>query len=258
MPRTTPPLGLIEKLLIAVGLIVLSSLLYLAHYVMFGGHLSPGYYADKIFSHIAFLPIHALVLGMLLDGMISFREKQSRKRKLNMFLGIFFRQLGADVLGAASGLCQNRAELDDITVVRQNWTGRDFRRARQRLLSLRPRMSADEAGVPRFLELLRQHEGEILSMTHNPLVLEFEDLHDALISLFHLIEEMHYRNSDKALARGELEHLAKDIGKSLVLLSRLWLIYMEHLKATHPVLFHCQVGVCSTIGARLIEDQLDE
>ncbi|WP_449246028.1 hypothetical protein [Desulfarculus baarsii] len=258
MEKPHSDLDWIEKLLIAAGLVTLSTFLYVAHYFLFDSAHGPAYYADKVFSHIAFLPIHALVLGVIIDGMITFRERQGRKRRLNMFLGIFFRQLGADILAMASGLCQNRDELDAITVVHQQWGARDFRRARQGLAAFRPRMAADEKQVLALLDYLRQREGDILEMTRNPLVLEFEDLYHGLISLFHLIEEIHYRNSDQAFSPGELTHLAKDVGKSLKQLSHLWLIYLEHLKAEHPVLFHCQVGVCSTIGTMLLEDRYDE
>lgn len=252
------PTGMLEKLLIAGGLLASSALLYCGHYYYFGQEDGPGHYADKIFSHIAFLPIHALVLGMIIDGMMSFRERQSRQRKFYMFLGIFFRQMGADILSSASALCENRSELDNITVVQKDWTSRDFRRARQRLSTFKPRMLTDETMVLEMLELLRQREKDILEMTHNPLVLDFEDLYRGLISLFHLIEEIHYRNPGSGLSAGEAAHLAKDMGKSVVLLARLWLIYLEYLKAEHPMLFHCQVGVCSTIGWQLNEDSMDD
>lgn len=258
MPKPLVSREMIDKGLIALGLIALSCVLYLTHYFVFGNHHDAGYYGDKIFSHIAFLPIHALVLGIIIEGMISFRENISRKKRLNMFLGIFFRQLGAEFLALASDMCLNRDKLDNITLVHDNWRNKDFRKAHANLHDFRPEMSDEESKLLKVLDMLKQRENDILTMTRNPLVLDFEDLHDGLVSLLHLIEEIHYRGTETRFGKGEIKHLAKDVGKALVRMSQLWLTYMEYLKAEHPVLFTCQVGVCNTIGPTLIEDRLDD
>ncbi len=258
MPKPTFSREIIDKALIAAGLVALSCVLYFIHFLVFGSHHDAGYYGEKIFSHIAFLPIHALVLGIIIEGMISFRENLSRRKKLNMFLGIFFRQLGAEFLALANNVCANRPDLEAITLVHKDWTHKDFNRAKTQLMSFKPKMNADLQNLMRILDMLKTHENDILTMTRNPLVLDFEDLYNGLLSLLHLIEEIHFRGIYQNMTKGEMQHLAKDVGKALIKLNHLWLTYMEHLKAEHPVLFHCQVGVCSPLGPRLIEDQLDE
>lgn len=258
MPKPLLTKELIDKALIAIGLVSLSALLYFIHYFAFDGHHDAGYYGDKIFSHIAFLPIHALVLGIIIEGMISFKENISRRKRLNMFLGIFFRQLGAEFLALASDMCKNRDALDGVTLIHEQWKSRDFRKARANLREFKVEMEPDEAKLLAVLDMLKQRENDILTMTRNPLVLDFEYLHDGLVSLLHLIEEIHYRDSTAKFAKGEIKHLAKDVGKALVRMTNLWLTYMEYLKAEHPVLFTCQVGVCSTIGPTLMEDRLDD
>ena len=258
MPKPIFSREIIDKILIAAGLVALSCILYCVHWLVFGSHHDAGYYGDKIFSHIAFLPIHALVLGVIIEGMISFRENLSRRKKLNMFLGIFFRQLGAEFLALASNICANRPDMEAITLVHKEWAHKDFKKARTSLLAFKPKMNADLQNLLRILDMLRDHENDILTMTRNPLVLDFEELYEGLISLLHLIEEIHFRGMDQNMTKGEMQHLAKDIGKALVKLNLLWLTYLEYLKEEHPVLFHCQVGVCSPLGPRLIEDQFDD
>ena len=240
-----------DKLLIALGLIGLSAAAYAAHYYFFR---DLKYITNYVFLHLSFLPIHALVLGLILDELISYREKASRRRKLNLYLGIFFRQMGSEIFLSAANMAENRKDLDALMSADQSWGKARFRRAREEVAHFPVEMRADAVGLIKLLDLLREHEPEIIAQTRNPMLMEFEDLYRCLLSLFHIIEEMQYRRPVPQMAATEVAHLAKDAGKSLLQLGQLWLGYMEHLKKTHPVLFGCQVGICSMMEPLEPED----
>lgn len=241
-------------LVMAALLVALSMVMYLGHWLIYRDF---DRIASYFYLHLSFLPIHALVLGIIIEEMVSFREKASRRRKLNLFLGIFFRQMGVDFLLKIADMLKNRAEFDRLIIVDQDWGHREFRRARQEIDKFHPQMQAKAEDIMSLMEQLKSHESEIMSMTRNPLLLEFERLHATLMSLFHLIEELHFRQPLHQLDPNAVNHLARDAGKSLRLLGKLWLRYMEHLKFTHPSLFNCPVGVCSMIQPFLLEDQED-
>lgn len=240
-----------DKVLIALGLILLSVGAYTAHYFFFR---DLKYITNYVFLHLSFLPIHALVLGLILDELISYREKASRRRKLNLYLGIFFRQMGSEIFLTAANMAENRRELEALMSADQSWNTARFRRARMEVGHFPVKMRADAVSLIKLLDLLREHEPEIFAQTRNPLLMEFEDLYRCLLSLFHIIEEIQYRRPVPQMSAPELQHLAKDAGKSLLQLSQLWLGYMEHLKKTHPVLFGCQVGICSMMEPLEPED----
>lgn len=241
----------LDKVTIAAGLLALSGLMYLGYW-WFAGDLS--YISHYFYLHLSFLPIHALVIGLILEELIAHREKSERFHRLNMFLGIFFRQMGIDIMLNLLLLVENRDELEREMLVDKGWKARHFRRARQRVEGLELTMRPDRGQLKILLELLAEQEQEIITMTRNPMMLEFEGLYRCLLSLFHLIEETHYRGRVTAMSEGVVRHLAQDVGKTLTLLAVLWLAYLEHLKGEHPVLFSFQVGLHNTIQPILLED----
>ena len=82
---------------IAFGLILilLSTLLYLIHYLIFRD-------AHHIFIYllgdIAFVFFEVLLVTLVIDQVLHQREKQSFLHKLNMIIGIFFSEAGSDLL----------------------------------------------------------------------------------------------------------------------------------------------------------------
>ncbi len=244
-----------DLLPIALALVALSVAMYFAHWLIYR---DLKYLTSYFFLHLSFLPIHALVLGLIIEQMVSHHAKQDLRRKLNLFLGVFFRQMGMEFLLQIVTMLANRQEFDALITVQENWDKRQFRRARQAVERFQPRMEATADDIIALMELLESREAEITSMTRNPLLLEFELLHPTLMSLFHLIEEMHFRQPLHRLTPEEVNHLARDAGKSLRHLAQLWLRYMEYLKATHPDLFQCRVGVCTMIQPFLLEDRVTD
>jgi hypothetical protein len=245
----------IEKIAIAVGLIGLSGLLYLMDYIIIGDFTGVTKY---IAHHIAFLPIHALVLGILIEEILVWREKREAKRKLNMFLGIFFRQMGVDFYVAMAALVKNREELDRMIVVNKEWDHKRFKKAQLAIHGFNFDMDSDADKLENVFSILHERETEIMDMTRNPNLWEFEELYRALVALFHLIEESRFRGKERRLIPGVRQHLAKDVGKALRILLGLWLHYLEFLKTNHPVLFSFQAGVHNTVEPLMLDENWEE
>ena len=241
-----------EKSLVAAALVLLSAVLYGIIYLI---HRDASYIGKYVTYHIAFLPLHALVLGLIFEEILNLREKNSRQRKLNIFLGIFFRQMGVEFASIMFGLLENRGELDKLIMAQPAWKRRDFRSARSELAQFKPRVKADPRVLAQLLELLEAREKDILEMTRNPNLWEFELLYRTLVGFFHLIEESRYRGTLDEMSGPAREHLANDAGNTLVMLLRLWLEYLEFLKKQHPVLFEFQVGVHNTVQPLMLEPE---
>ena len=241
-----------EKILVAAALVLLSSALYGLVYLIHG---DAGYIGKYVTYHLAFLPLHALVLGLILEEILNLREKNNRQRKLNIFLGIFFRQMGVEFTAITFELLNNRSELDKLIMAQPSWKRRDFRNARYELDQFKPGLKDDPRVLSQLMTFLREREQDILEMTRNPNLWEFERLYRTLVGLFHLIEESHFRGALEKMSRASREHLAKDAGNTLLMLLSLWLEYLEFLKKQHPVLFEFQVGVHNTLQPLMLEPE---
>ena len=244
-----------EKTALAGGLIGLSTFLYFGVYLIDNDFT---YIRKYVFYHVAFLPIHALILGLILEEILAYREKQSLHRKLNMFLGIFFRQMGVEFYIKLIELVANRDELNDIITVHPDWGHRQFKAARRALSAFQAKANPDPAALKEMFAVLATREREIMRMTRNPNLWEFERLYRCLVSLFHLLEENRFHGNLEEASPTALEHLAEDSANALILLLGLWLEYLEFLKAQHPVLFGFQVGVHSTVQPILLDSVWDD
>jgi hypothetical protein len=255
LPKAGRHLELIEKLLIALALVCLSLLIYGLAFLLFGDLAL----IQKYFLlHLGFLPIHALVLTIIFEELLNFREKTSRRRRLNVFLGVFFRQMGAEIYVRMAALLENREELDRLTLVQPHWTGRDFRRARQQLGQFQPVLRADPAALSGLLDYLVEHEREVVEMTRNPHLWEFENFYRTIVALFHLIEEANLHRDLTSLSPWVLRTLSADTGQAMLMLLKLWLAYLEFLKHEHPVLFRFKMGVHNTVRPLLVEEPWEE
>lgn len=246
---------LVEKIYISLGLIGLSVGLAAIHVFVFG---KLDYIKSYFLAHLAFLPIHALVLGVVIEGLMSMREKINNRKKLSMLLGIFFRQVGMDLFAMMVAMVEDRDGFDDVCMVQPDWDRRRFRKAMAELETARFRIRSDRRQLSELAKVLLEKEEIIVRMTSSPHLLEFENLHKALLRLFHLIEEVHFRSDIPNLPDGVVDHLARDTGRALGAMSVLWLEYLTHLKEHHPVLFRFQTGLHSVINPVLLESDWDE
>ena len=91
--------------------------------------------------------------------------------------------------------------------------------------------------LSQFKLLLREKKDFLLRLLENPNILEHESFTDALRAVFHLTEELDYRENFETLPDSDRAHLAGDMKRVYRLLAHQWLFYMEHLKKNHPYLF---------------------
>jgi hypothetical protein len=90
-------------------------------------------------------------------------------------------------------------------------------------------------------EYLQTKRDFLLTLLENPTLLEHETFTDLLWAVFHLTEELKYRNLIEGLPDADHEHLCNDIARAYGLLLKEWLVYLEHLKDNYPYLFSLAV-----------------
>jgi hypothetical protein len=83
------------ELRVVVILVAASFVLYLIHFAWFRDLQHIWFWS---FTSLAFLPISALVVTLLINRVISARDKALRLDKLNMLIGVFFSNVGNELL----------------------------------------------------------------------------------------------------------------------------------------------------------------
>jgi len=225
-------------LLLGVILIVSSAVLYLIHFVIFkdAHHIVIFLLAD-----IAFLPIEVLLVTIIIHRLLSEREKRARLEKMNMVIGVFFSEVGIELLASISrsdpGLDGIRKEL----MVTGVWTESEFLRVDQRLQDYEYGVDIGRADLRELKRLLVVKVDFLLRLLENPNRLEHESFTELLWAVFHLADELTRRENLERVPDTDLTHLGNDVKRVYALIGRQWVDYMKHMEKRYPYLFHLAV-----------------
>lgn len=219
-------------------LLLVSVALYLIDYFLFGraGEIGFGF-----MSNVAFLPVYVLFVTLMIERVLREREREAMIKKLNMVIGIFFSEVGTQLLRDFLEFFPDGQVLRGKLNVTVRWHEEDYRAARDFIKSHEIRLDARLGDLPGLKEFLSEKKGVMLSLMENPNLLEHESFTDLLWAVFHLIEELQARQSIASLPASDLEHLAGDMKRAHSHLLIEWLSYMAHLQNDYPYLFSLAV-----------------
>jgi hypothetical protein len=219
---------------LAIGFVALSGLLYFVHYLIFRDVHHIFIY---LLGDLAFLPLEALVVVIIIERVLARREMHAKLEKLNMVVGAFFSEIGNRLLQDLLPHFDNRSEISSHLNVAQNWTKRDFRKADKFAHQLRVEVDCRNIDLGALKGLLEEKREFLLTLLENPSLLEHDRFTDLLWAVTHLDEELAVRSTLIDLPEKDMDHLAGDIKRLYDHLASEWLDYVQHLKLRYPFLF---------------------
>lgn len=222
------------QLLLIVSLVLLSTILYLFHYALFRDlhHIFIYLVGD-----LAFLPLEVLLVTLVIHRLLSDQERRQRMEKLNMVIGAFFSEVGHFLLTYLSDFDPHLESIRHDLIITQDWSARQFAQVRRRLHRHDYAVQIEKVGLGELKAYLLDKRDFLLRLLENPNLLEHEAFTDLLRAVFHLTEELGFRQDLQGLPDSDRHHLALDIKRAYGLLVRQWLDYMKHLKENYPYLF---------------------
>jgi len=230
--------GLTQRVLLGLLLVLLSVFFYALHYVLFRD-------AHHIFLYlvgdIAFVFVEVLLVTLIIQHLLSEREKRSMLRKLNMVIGAFFSEVGTPLLEYFRAFDANAGELSSLMIVNDSWSPEHFDQMKKSLKNHNFKIDARAGDLEGLMKFIVGKRIFLLGLLENPNLLEHESFTELLWAVFHLSDELSHRKDVKSLPENDLSHLAGDIKRAHHLLVREWLAHMEHLKNEYPYLFSLAV-----------------
>ena len=222
------------QILLGSSLIALSVILYLIHYAVFRD-------VRHIFlwsmTNLAFLPISVLVVTLIINRLLSARERLAKLEKLNMVIEVFFSEVGNRLLTVFLNSDANLNEIRGRLLVADSWTKQDFSRVGRLLKNYKCKIEIEKIVLEDLRGVLLRKTDFLLRLLENPNTLEHESFTELLRAVFHLKEELATRKDLKDLPATDYNHLAGDIRRAHILLVRQWLGYMRYLRFSYPYLF---------------------
>lgn len=219
-------------------LISLSLTLYLLQILIFKRPEDTSYYFLQDF---AFLPFHVTIVTLVIDRIISRREKKERLKKMNMAINAFFGEVGTELIINLNfflhqcDIC-NR-ELD----INGRWNDKNFKAAIKQFKEKKCNIDSTIGDFEVLKSFLISKRQFLLGMLENSNLLEHDTFSDMLWATFHLTDELVARASFDKLPKSDLEHLSLDLSRAYKTLMVEWINYLAHLKTDYPYLYSMAV-----------------
>ncbi len=222
-----------EIILIGLVLIGLSALLHFGHYLIFhdAHHLFIFLVAD-----IAFIPLEVFFVTVVLDRILERREKNHLIEKLNMLVGLFFSEMGLDILKMCAGADSELGDMREEYALSMNWTESDFENLHSSLVKHPHKLDANKVDILKLKEKLDTGKNLLVSLIANPALLEHDSFSELLMAVMHLQEELAMRY-DNGLSEFDRKHIEVDIERAYGRLGAEWIKYMKHLRVHYPYLY---------------------
>jgi hypothetical protein len=194
-----------------------------------------------LLSDIAFVFIEVLLVTLIIQQVLSMREKRAMLKKLNMVIGAFFSEAGMPLLKYFWAFDAEAESLGRHLIVDTEWSPEHFDRIEEILRKRDFKIDIHKGSLEEVRSFLIGERSFLLGLLENPNLLEHDEFTELLWAVFHLAEELSHRETVRGLPRTDYEHLAGDIKRAYGLLVREWLHYMGHLKSNYPYLFSLAV-----------------
>ena len=221
-------------LIAAAGFVAFSALLYYIHYLIFE---DPHHIYIFLVSDFAFLPLEVFLVVVVIERILTRREKRAILYKLNMVIGAFYSEVGNHLLSDLLKYFKNREEISRNLNVTSQWTEKEFKRASAYAHNLKADVDIHACDLEEMKNFLGEKRLYLLTLLENPNLLEHDRFTDLLWATTHLDEELNARRSLQDIPESDLDHLSIDIERMYDHLASEWLDYVQHLKTAYPFLY---------------------
>ena len=196
-----------EFLMIGIGLIGLSLVLHYVHYLIFQ---DLHHTLIFLFADIAFIPMEVFFTTLVIDKLLEKREKEHLRDKLSMLIGVFFSELGTDILNTFVYADDNTEIIAKEALVTKEWNKNEFKNLEKLVDEYEYDIDIKKVDLIALEKKLNAQKDLVINLITNPMLIEHEEFSDMLMSILHLREELSSRCSHE-LEEYEIKHLAKDI-----------------------------------------------
>jgi voltage-gated potassium channel len=198
----------------------------------------------KIFSMVLIITGVGTFLGVVANVteiMLARREIEGRMQKLNMVIGVFFSEVGIELLANFSRYDPAFGAMRPDLLISGSWTDGNFAEAGKKASAHEYQVTMEKVDLRELRSFFAARRDFLVRLLENPVLLEHQAFTDLLRAVFHLAEELAYRRGFEDVSKTDLNHLAGDIKRAYHLLVGEWIVYMRYLKNNYPFLFSLAV-----------------
>lgn len=222
------------QIMMGIGLLFLAALLHAFHYLIYRDAHHMFFYT---LHSIAFMPIEVLLVSLILHQVLNRHEKKEKLHKLNMVIGVFFSELGTELIEHLALLDPNIHTVYKQIIRQTDWNHATFKQTQSLLCHHAQQVELRQSDLQTLRDFLLSKRGFMLQLLENPNMLEHDAFSNLLWATFHITEELQRRKTLGQCSDKDLAHLALDVQRVYCQLTTEWLIYLQHLQRDYPYLF---------------------
>lgn len=207
----------------------LSFVMFLVHYLIFGQLENTIYYS---FMSLCFIPINILAVTLVFEKLVERRARIERLSKLNMLIGLFFSDIGFNLLELIV------AGDDKVKSIGLNFD--DLKECENKFKTYDHTVVFEKINYSELKKFVIEGRDVLTSLISNENILEHEIFTDLLMALMHLRDEIIFINQ-KELTKEDCNHLRGDINRVYKALTLQWINYLFHLKQFYPYQYNCAI-----------------
>ncbi|MDR3598622.1 hypothetical protein [Clostridium sp.] len=210
-------------LFVSFILIFLSFIMFLIHYLIFGQLENTIYYS---LMSLCFIPINILAVTLVFEKLVERRARLERLSKLNMLVGLFFSDIGFNLLKLIAA--------GDEKIHSLNLDFSDLRTSDNKLQHHNHIVEFERINYPELKKLVLESRDILSNLISNENILEHETFADLLMALMHLRDEILFIQHKDKLTDDDRIHLKSDLIRVYKALTIQWINYLAHLKQFYP------------------------
>ena len=203
------------QLCVGLFLLGLSGIVYYIQVLVFDNARDTLFY---LLQDLAFVPVQILLVTLLLNQLLSMRDKRIMLKKMNMVIGVFFSEVGLELVKASLEFDHHGDKLKKELVVDGDWTEQQFRYAHNMAKQHDYKIDCQKGDLATMREYLVGKRQFLLGLLANPNLLEHDSFTELLWAVFHLAEELSHRDDVDGLPIADYAHIAVDIERVYSLL----------------------------------------
>jgi voltage-gated potassium channel len=183
------------------------------------------------------------VIASITDLFVNRREEAIRQQKVDMVTGLFFSEMGNELLKHFIRFDPEVIALHKSFKISAEWKNEDFEKANEFLKKHRLSINSYQGDIPALSNYLQNKVDLLLRLIENPTIQEHETFTELLRALFHLRDELLNRRDLSELVDSDRKHLEGDIMRVYKLLIFEWLRYIRYLKKNYGYLFSLAIRI---------------
>jgi hypothetical protein len=225
-------------IILSLALVIASVVTYLLQNAIFHKSEDTFFY---LMQDLAFVPVQVLLVMLIIDRLLQRKEKESLLHKMNMVVGVYFNEMGRDLISQFVRVTVSAEVMCAQMLVANDWDEVRFGAVKESLKHMKYDLNLNGESLEEMKEFFCVKRELVLRLLENPNLLEHESFTDLLWAVCHLSDELMHRSSLSDLPQPDMDHLKGDITRAFRLLNKEWLEYMQHLKKSYPYLYSLAV-----------------